>query len=442
MMKKIKQKTEKGNKKIEIGFTGQKLTNYAGILPVWELIKKLDMTELINKRISIEIGTNKKYTTSQIVLGTTLGVMCGQNRIKKIESFSQDVLVKELLGIEKKLDEDTISNRFKRFNMGRSAEFMDVINVASHKVHKILCTDKDFLDVDSSVRSVYGNQEGAEKGFNPKKHGQKSYHPLLGFLNSTKECFRSWLRPGDSYTSNNIAEFMKECLYNLPDEIKHLIVRGDSGFFSGELLDLLESDFSSIDIGYLIKVKMKNLSSLLVKQDWFKEKDTDFESAIFEYKCNNWTKPRPFLALRRVISVGDNNLFPIPKYEYFCYVSDLGLSPLETHYLYGDRGESENWIEAVKNQLFAGCLLTQEFWCNEALWQCSILGYNLSLWLRALTDKEVWRQEPQTFRGWFIQLAGKLVSTGRKLYLKIYEAYHYKDRWVKIYNKVMLLEFG
>jgi hypothetical protein len=33
-----------------------------------------------------------------------------------------------------------------------------------------------------TVIGVTGSQEGAEKGYNPMKKGQKSYHPLLCFI--------------------------------------------------------------------------------------------------------------------------------------------------------------------------------------------------------------------------------------------------------------------
>jgi len=46
-------------------------------------------------------------------------------------------------------------------------------------VHKKLNVTADILDVDSTPRVVYGNQEGAAKGFNHTKKGAKNYHPLL-----------------------------------------------------------------------------------------------------------------------------------------------------------------------------------------------------------------------------------------------------------------------
>lgn len=96
----------------------------------------------------------------------------------------------------------------------------------------------------------------------------------------------------------------------------------------------------------------------------------------------------------------------------------------------------------MKNQLFAGSLLTDSFWANEALWLLSIMAYNISLWMRTLTDKKIWREEPANFRMWFIQLAVNLVSSGRQFSLNLYRAYHYKERWLGINSLVESLDFG
>jgi len=42
------------------------------------------------------------------------------------------------------------------------------------------------IDVDSTVKTVYGNQQGVSVGYNPHKCGAASYHPLLAFCGETK----------------------------------------------------------------------------------------------------------------------------------------------------------------------------------------------------------------------------------------------------------------
>jgi hypothetical protein len=136
------------------------------------------------------------------------------------------------------------------------------------------------------------------------------------------------------------------------------------------------------------------------------------------------------------------SLFPVRAYSYFCYVTNIEESPLYLHRLYGDRGESENWIEQVKNQLYASTILTKGFWANEALFLLSVLAYNISVWMRRLTDKKAWRQEPVSFRLWFIQLAGKFINSGRVRYLKMYSSYYYKSWWMRIDECIDAITFA
>jgi hypothetical protein len=42
------------------------------------------------------------------------------------------------------------------------------------------------LDLDSTVFERYGRQEGSLKGYNPRKHGRPSHHPLLAMLAEAK----------------------------------------------------------------------------------------------------------------------------------------------------------------------------------------------------------------------------------------------------------------
>ncbi|MFQ5772410.1 MAG: IS1380 family transposase [bacterium] len=436
---KIKKKIrDKEADKIKVNFSGGRLTNYSGILPLFKFMKKLRFFGMLEENVSIPMGSNALYSNGQILSSIILGVFSGLNRICKIETFSRDPLVQKLLKLPKHIDEDTIIWRLKQFGFRQSNELSEVSGGFSKKVHRRLRTREDMIDLDSTVRGVYGNQEGASKGFNPNKHGQKSYHPLMAFLNSTRECLLSWLRPGDVHTSHNALEFLKQLFAMLPDGLRRLTLRADSGFFSDKILSLIES----FGYYYLIKVKLKNLNQFLCSKEW--EAIAGMHGWFmceFEHIGTGWSAPRRFVALKRLRGIQTEGvLFPMFDYEYFCYVTNIQQSPLYLHSLYGDRGESENWIEAVKNQLFAGWLLTDSFWANEALWQCSVLAYNLSLWMRILTEPKSWHEEPNTFRLWFVQLAGRLVTSARQAELKLYNAYHHKRKWLKINHAVEALQ--
>ena len=62
-----------------------------------------------------------------------------------------------------------------------------------------------------------------------------------------------------------VVEFIKQLLAHLPNKTR-LIIRADSGYFVGALLDLLDAHKHD----YLIKVKLKNLVLLLTGGSWFR----------------------------------------------------------------------------------------------------------------------------------------------------------------------------
>jgi hypothetical protein len=93
-----------------------------------------------------------------------------------------------------------------------------------------------------------------------------------------KLILNSWFRTGSAYTSNGICEFMKQTLASLPRRIRKIFFLADSGYFNGALFDLLENEGHD----YLVKVKLKNLSRLMLEQKWssINEKESVCE---FEY---------------------------------------------------------------------------------------------------------------------------------------------------------------
>ena len=149
---------------------------------------------------------------------------------------------------------------------------------------------------------------------------------MLCFIAETRECLHNWFRAGSAYTSNGAVEFLKECYERIPQRVAQLFVRADSGFSDGDLLDFLESRQSE----YLIKVKMRNLVEMLMSQtSWQREKGkTGIETVVFLHQCHGWKKARRFVAIRKLVAVQTEGVFfPMPQYEFFCYVTNLPMLP-------------------------------------------------------------------------------------------------------------------
>ncbi len=431
-MKKTKKKQSKyKSKKVSSDFTARRLTKYAGLSPVMAYINKLMLGDQLNALFQTTMHNSTKFTNAQILLAVILASFAGVNRIIRIAQFTRDALILVLLDLPNGLNKDVIGTRLKSLGQAGAIYLQEHLFGLKRQWLADSQLESVTVDADSTVSIVYGNQEGAAKGFNPRKRGAKSYHPMLAFVSEMKLLVNTWFRTGSAYTANGICDFIKQTRCLFPDNIKHVFFRADSGFFNGHLFDLLEE----YGWTYLVKVKMKNLKKLLESQRWSELPDNpNMTFCEFEYQSQKWTKARTLRAIRTITDwvevdfMGQKQF--VPKYEYACYCSNLDNTAVELHENYKERSTSETWIEQVKSQLLAGATLTDDFHANDMLWQLSVLAYNLSVMMR-VPAKTYWKQEHATFREWFISIPALVVKGGRRVTLKIYKQYYFKERWIK-----------
>lgn len=428
-------------RKHKVVFCEKNLTGNAGLTHVARFAKKLGLPQMLEHQIGIVRANNARYSAGLAVMMLLMGVLVGAKHFSHLVILREDSVIRKLFRWTLFPVDTSIRRILKLFTHEHCNELSNVEDMVRRKVWSKKFFGKITMDMDSTVIGVFGSQEGAAKGYNPKKKGQKSYHPLLCFIAETRECLHNWFRTGSAYSSNGCVEFVKECLTRIPKRVWRIDFRGDSAFFIGQLLDLLEIR----GVLYTIKVKMKGLVSLLEAQKWRKVKNRPgIESTEFTYKCGGWLKKRRFTAIRIVTyKKSDDLLFPEdkPEYEYFCYVTTMRRSPWGTHKYYGKRATSENWIEWCKNQMASGSILVQEFWANSAIFQTCILAYNLLVWMMWLTNPEGFREEPNTIRMFLIHVPGRLVSSGRQLFLRLSRHYPFKSRWRSIEMNIAQLEF-
>jgi len=327
-------------------------------------------------------------------------------------------------------DETTLGRLFKEVSDRQVSEMETFVHLLRRKVwrmagragtSKIHFSRTLWIDVDSSVITSYGKQEGIAKGYNPHKKGAYSYNPQLAFCTQTKEILQGWLRTGSAYTSNGVVEFIKQLLAQLPDS-QRIFFRGDSGYFVGALLDHLDS----LGHGYLIKVKLRNLVSLLSAQEWKPIPGKEgWEQCSFWHCAKGWNASRLMVAVRQKQKVesstsGQLNLIEPVKYDFFCYVTTGDYTPWQTHKIYGERATSETWIEEAKSQLGLAHIRTDNFLANAALFQSAILAYNTLRWMALSSgNTQLKKWEPESIRVHLICVAGKLLTGNNQIHIKI-----------------------
>lgn len=163
-----------------------------------------------------------------------------------------------------------------------------------------------------------------------------------------------------------------------------------------------------------------------------------------DYKAKGWSKTRTLYGVRVMIGYADVENFGkierVPQYKYFCYCTNLSCPSGEIlHQIYGQRAESENWIEQTKDHLLAGQTRMQNFHGNDILWQLSVLAYNISIMMRYTTCTKSWREEYITFRDWFVKIPAKVVRSARNIYIKMAKYYHSAQWWSQLEDLILQL---
>ncbi len=439
MSKDNKKEARKSSPKVTVEETKESLTSQAGLVSVIKFLEKVGLSSMIKKTVDYKRGANAEYDLSDAVYLTVLGIIGGARCISGIISVWRDKVLRRIAGWFSIPVDTTLSRIYKGIRDGNIGELEAVNHQMRGRIwkmalragrSKVRALRNLWVDGDSTVKTVYGRQEGAEKAYNTQKRGALSYHPLIAFCSHTKEILQGWFRCGSAYTSNGVVEFMKQLLAHLSNGVR-IVFRADSGFFSGELLEFLEERGH----GYLIKVKMKGLIGILERQEWRGvEGQEGWEESEFMYGCGVWNKERRFVAVRverqEQESEQKMRLFNMKSYDYFCYVTSEGLSPWQSHKKYGERATCETWIEEAKNQMALCNIKTDDFLANAALFQSAILAYNTVKWMALLSgDATLLRWEIQTVRAFLIRVAGKLITGSRQHRLKVSGQHLYPNQW-------------
>ena len=350
-----------------------------------------------------EQGSNRGYPPVQLFLQFMSAVWCGAERYAHLDITRLDSSLQRLYGWSKMPEHKAFERYFRKFDIPACHT---VFGSLYRWFFNNLKFDNFTLDIDSSIITLYGEQEGSAKGYNRYKPGRKSRHPLLAFVADIEMVANFWLCSGDSHTANNFKAFLEETLLFLQDK-KIGLLRLDSGFYDKDIFDYLENRESPID--YIVAVPMyviiqRKISSLKI---WLKI-ENGIEITEFEYQGEDWEKPRRMVAVRQKTDIRPKatgkqlKLFEddieINGYRYSCYITSLKLSPADIWRLYRQRANCENRIKELKYDYSLDKMNQASFDGTEATLMLMTVAYNfLSLFKQLIIGGNV-RNRLKTLR--------------------------------------------
>jgi hypothetical protein len=406
---------------MDIRYTEKPITPYGGLTTVQQFYERSGLQSAIRELKLPEPGSNRGYDPVDLIEGFMVSVILGARRLAHSGLLRNDEVIKELFGWKKGMaSESTFSRFFAKFDTDYNDELFTQLN--RWWFDKVLLNHFT-VDIDSTVITRYGTQEGVEPGYNPKKSGRGSHHPIIAFAAELKMVIQAWLRSGDSADSTDFKTFI-ELLLKTIDGSRIGLLRADSGFFGNEVLTCLETN----KMKYIVAAKMYPtiVQKIFESTGWHQSTD-GIDLCSFEYQAKGWSKPRRMVVVRKLKSKfpksGGKTLFEeydvFSNYLYSAFVTNLDLSDNLIWEIYRHRAEAETQIRELKENYAADGFCCEKFGATDAAFRWVCVAYNLmSLYKIALVNN---RHNPTltTLKFQCIAIAAYLVRHSRKTTLVI-----------------------
>ena len=413
-----------------------------------DFMNVIDLPRLLKEHVNIE-KRQSLYSPDKLSQFMILQNLLGYDRIEGSRPLDQDTLLKEKLNIQSYPDPETFRDELLRYTQ----ENIEELFLVNQKLLDIICklTEARYVDLhfDSKVITVYGNQENAKEGYNPHKHGRKSYHLKICTMEPFGLILAICLEPGNHVSSTDFVGFYKKCLAAVPQN--HLViqnVRLDRGFFSEDNIEAFEGSYIFFElVAKQYKTIKQWIREYIPEQD-FKPfyPDLTVFGASFCFRLDTWDKPRDFIVVKKLIKHEDNGqgiLFPKWRYQVICH-NQLDISPKQIWEDYNKRARIELNIRDLDYDHFITKVPTGNFLSNFAyFWHC-VLSYNLALILKNFVLPEQWsKARTSTLRKKLINIPGRLVNRSGKMIMRLIEGFPYievlasiKERLIQLYQKL------
>ncbi len=327
------------------------------------------------------------------VLGTLLlSVLAGHTRYAHITTMRCDGVNPNLLGMNKIISEDSMRGALQK--IASQPESVKWLSTHLNKCYAPLLSTPWIMDIDTTVKVLYGKQEGAVIGYNPKKPGRPSHNYHTYFMANLRLILDVEIHAGNESSSSHTAPGLWNLIDNMDINDRPYFLRGDCGFGN----DGIMTEAENRNLPYLFKLKQSKNVKLLISKAMYSSNWSDagqgWEGQESQLQLMGWEKYRRVIVLRRKILSKDVIAMDSCKsksalkqlefqfgtiedkkyvYEYAVLVTSLtdGILTLAQHYR--DRADCENVFDELKNQWGWGGFTTKD------LARCQIMARSIGL---------------------------------------------------------------
>lgn len=360
-----------------------------GQLPFFiDFLKVSGLFDAFVKDCPLAFESNNAPSQRAVLSTLLLSVLAGHHRYAHISAMRHDHVHPELLGIARFISEDSARRALHRLDEAAGIAWLD-----RHLTHttRPLLTTPWILDLDATVKCLYGKQEGAVIGYNPHKPGRPSHCYHSAFMANTRLALHVEVAPGNQSAASHGMPGLWKWFDRLSPRERPAWLRGDIGFGN----DAVMREAEARDQPYLFKLRLttnvKRLVRSLFGAAGWADAGQEWEGIEAELALSGWNRTRRVVVLRRALrgemalrDKGDRQSelafieadVPTARYEYAVLVTSTDQAVLALAQLYRDRCDVENNFDELKNQWGWGGFTTHDLKRCQLMARFVALVYN------------------------------------------------------------------
>lgn len=305
------------------------------------------------------------------------------------------------------------------------------------------------LDCDTTIKVLYGKQDGAVVSYNPHKPGRPSHAIHTYWIGNMRMVLDAQLEAGNRHSPAHARAGLIGLLESFEPQQRPRLVRGDCAFGSEGEMQALEA----IGQPYLFKIKQTTGVKRLIERQWARRDwasvGQGWEACEDVLRLTGWTQTRRVIVMRRVhkadivietqggvdvaqsaakakvtkrraakavkaaqaqrslLFIDENE--PVKSWEYAVLVCNAEYELENIGQLYRDRADCENGFDEIKNQWGWGGYSTHDIERCALSARAVALVYNWWSWYVRLAHPKT-RLEAITSRPKLLSAVGRLTS--------------------------------
>jgi len=407
------------------------LSSHAGIVLLKEFVEHLQVASTLDAQLHVKCR-ERGHSESTAILGLVYNLVLGGQCLSDLEVLRGDLGTQRLLDLPAILAPTTAGEWLRKFNLGDIYDLQRVNRLLQERVRPQQAryapagasASVYTIDVDSSIyEQASTHKQGSCKAYN----GEIGYHPLLAFCAETEELLLSHLRRGGAHTVSKATWFLAQVLQRVPAG-KRKCLRADSGFYCRQVVAFCEQEAIVFAITADQTAPLLAAIAALAEGAW-----TDLEKygvaqvGELRYRPTGWSQSYRYIIKRELRMNKQGGLY----FHYHALVTnndtDRPATVLAWHLQHADM---ENRIKEHKSGLHLEKFPTRSFHANWAYLLIGQIAYNLVVWFKRLVlPRQYHHATLSTLRHHLLNLAGKVVQSGRQWCLILNEHYRYQDVW-------------